>query len=195
MKRLVLALALAATASSAFADPLSDALGSGDGLICFTRTYDAAWLKAHRGQTVREVRFAVTQNKDWRTLRMSLRGAGGPLYLFGECAWYEGDLNRGGQHNILDPGFKPTSGVGCMLYTDVAAGSAEEGGDFPVEWGGGKYIQVHLPDSLAAWRSHNVRRYAGWIKMRPADRVVRLDRAPASACRALVTRFAPGQPR
>ena len=159
------------------------------------RSYDSAWLKAHPGQTLREARFVVTENKDWLTLRMNLRGAGKPLYLFGECRWYEGDLNRGVQDNVLDPGFKPTAGVGCHLYTDVTLGSAEEGGDFPVEWGNGKFVQAHLPDLVAAWRSYDVRHNATWPKLGRADRIIRLNRAPPSECRELVTKFAPGQPR
>ena len=196
MKRVLTAVIMVALAGPAFADPLDDALAAAGGTLCFTRSYDSAWLKAHPGQTVRNVRFAVTRHAtgDWRVLRMSIHGAGKPVYLFGECNWYSGDLNRGVQDNILDPSFSATTGVGCMLYTDVTAGSAEEGGDFAVEWGGGRYIQVHLPESVAAWRSYDVSGYARFVPVRRADRIMRLNSAPPSACRELVTRFAPGQP-
>jgi hypothetical protein len=194
MKRSALALAAAALAGPALADPLDDALKAAGGTLCFTRSYDSAWIKAHRGQTIREVRFAVNKHNDWRTLRMSLQGSDKPIYIFGECQWYDGDLNRDGQGDPIEPSFKPTTGLGCMLYVDVTAGAAEEGGYFPVEWGGdGKYIQVHLPDRLAAWRSRDVADYATWTTIRPGNRVIRLNRAPASACREL-TQFAPGQP-
>jgi hypothetical protein len=195
MKRTALALALASLACPAIANPLSDALKEGGGTLCFTRSYDSAWLKSHPGQTVREARFAVVQNKDWNTLRMSLRGASQPIYMLGECNWYAGDLNRGGQNDVLDPSFKPTTGVGCHLYTDVTLSSAEEGGDFPVQWGDGKFIQAHLPHIVAAWRSYDVSRNATWPKLKRADRIIRLNRAPASECRELVTKFAPGRPR
>jgi hypothetical protein len=198
MKRKTLALILAFTASPALADPLTDALKAGGGLVCFTRSYDAAWLKAHPGQTLREARFAVSfrEGQSWPALRMSMQGAGAPLYLFGGCGWMEGDLNRGGQNDVLIESFKPTSGVGCHLMTDVTGGSAEEGGDFPVAWqNGGKTIEVHLDESLAAWRSTDTdRRYAKFVPVQAADRIIRLNRAPASACRDLVTKFAPGQP-
>jgi hypothetical protein len=195
MKRAALTLALASLAGPAIASPLSDALRANGGTLCFTRSYDSAWLKAHPGQTVREARFAVVENKDWNTLRMSLSGAGQPIYMLGECNWYAGDLNRGVQNDILDPSFKPTSGVGCHLYTDVTLSSAEEGGDFPVQWGDGKFIQAHLPEIVAAWRSYDVSRTATWPKLKRADRIIRLNRAPASECRELVTKFAPGLPR
>jgi hypothetical protein len=48
---------------------------------------------------VRNVRFALTGDA---TLRMSLQGAGRPIYIYGACNWYQGDLNRGVQDNILD---------------------------------------------------------------------------------------------
>ena len=188
MNRVIAFMGLAAMSGQAIATPLDDALRAAGGSLCFTRTYDAAWLKAHRGQTVRSVEVALDGDRPF--LRMVIRGKGAPLYLGGECRWYEGDLNRGVQNDVLDPSFKPTSGVGCHLYTDITGGSAEEGGDFPVEWGKG-YIQVHLPDSVAAWRSTDVRRQAGFYDLAPADRIVRLNQVPASRCRALVKSFAP----
>jgi hypothetical protein len=195
MKLSPLLIASIAYSAPALADPLGDAIRADGGTACFIRAYDTVWLKAHPGQTLREARFAITANSDWQTLRMSLSGSGKPMYLFGECAWYESGLNRGVQNDILDPTFKGTRGVGCHLYTDVTLGSAEEGGDFPVQWGEGKFIQAHLPDIVAAWRSYDVRHYATWPKLGRADRIIRLNRAPASECRELVTKFAPGQPR
>jgi hypothetical protein len=189
MRRLGVALALAAASGPAFADPLADALKAGHGTLCFTRSYDSAWLKAHRGQTVRDVRFALT---DDATLRMSLQGAGRPIFIYGACEWYQGDLNRGVQDNILDPTFKPTAGVGCHAMTDTTGVSAEEGGDFPVAWGNGKYVQVHLDGGVAGWRTYDANKPVTWPKLGRADSIFRLDRAPVSACRELITKFAPG---
>ena len=197
MKRIAVALACALSATSALADPLGEALAAADGVACFTRSYDGAWLKAHPGQTLREAKFLIAYSDEEEprpALRMSLKRARGTLYLFGECGWMEGDINRGVQDNILIESFKPESGVGCHLYTDVTGGSAEEGGDFPVDWQeGGKRIEVHLDDYMAAWPSMDVERYAKFVKFHPADRIMRLDRAPASDCDDLA-KFAPGQP-
>jgi len=198
MQRWLAAAALLSCAGPVLANPLADALSADGGTICFTRTYDDAWLKAHPGQGVREVRFAITFDESapsWPTMRVMMLGAGKPMYLFGGCQWMEGDLNRGVQNDILDPGFKPTTGVACHMMTDVTGASAEEGGDFPVEWGGGKYIQAHLPDYVAAWRSTDVNRNADFFDLPAADRIVRLNRAAAADCRELVTAFAPGEPR
>ena len=38
--------------------------------------------------------------------------------------------------------------------TDTTGVSAEEGGDFPVEWGKGNYVQVHLDGGVAGCIKH-----------------------------------------
>ena len=125
-------------------------------------------------------------------LRLKVAGSGKPIYSYGECRWYDGDLNRGGQNDILDGSFKPTTGIGCHLYTDVDGYSAEEGGDFPVEWvDGGQAIQAHLPDSLAGWRSLDVSRNATFHALGANDRIIRLKRVPAAECDELLKSFAP----
>lgn len=190
MGNLIIALAAAAAVA---ADPFVTMLDQSDGKICFTRSYDSAWLEAHKGQRVRDVRFAVTASRGSGRpmMRLKLDGLGAPLYAYGECSWYAGDLNRGVDGGILDTSFKGDTGVGCHLYTDVDGVSAEEGGDFPAEWvDGGAAIQLHLPDSVAGWRSLDVSRYAGFHDLGPADRIVRLKRAPISACSELIERFA-----
>ena len=168
MKKWILSLALTSIAGSALADPLTDAIAEDGGTACFTRSYDAAWLKAHPGQTVREVRMAFTldrEDQSWTAFRMMLRGAGQPLYLFGGCGWAE-PVNRGVDNNILDPTFKPESGVGCHMMTDVTGASAEEGGDFPVDWQSSQVIQAHLPECVAAWRSYDISRNAKFVDVR-----------------------------
>lgn len=188
MRRFGFALAVALAAGPAMGNPLVDAIKSDGGMVCFTRSYDARWLKAHRGQTVREVRFAITADG---TLRMSMAGRGQPIYVFGSCSWAAGDLNRGVANRILIATFAPTTGVACHMMTDVTGASAEEGGDFPVDWRDGRTIELHLNDYLAAWRSHDVRRAATWPDLAAGDRIFRLNRASPSACRALVSKFAP----
>jgi len=194
MKRLASAIALVSLTAPALADPLTVALEHNGGILCFTRSYDAAWLKAHRGQTIREVRFALAysgDSRDWPMLRMSLRGTGKPIYVYGPCEWWDKDLNRGVQDNVLDPTFKGNRGIGCHMMTDTTGVSAEEGGDFPVAWGDGRYVQVHLGGGATGWRSYDVSRPVSHPDLSPADSIFRLYRAPASECRELVTKFAP----
>ena len=44
MKKPLLALIALCSAGPVLADPLVDALDESDGVLCFTRSYDAAWL-------------------------------------------------------------------------------------------------------------------------------------------------------
>lgn len=186
--------AIVAAAAAAAASPLETAMQANGNVLCFSRSYDAAWLKAHKGQKAQHARMALTRGRlnASAQMRISLKGKFRPYYLYGECSWYEGTLNRGVQDNILDESFKPTSGVGCHLYTDVTGASAEEGGDFPAEWiDGGRYLQIHLPDGFAAWRSLDVSRNADFHELGAKDRIIRLERSAASACKTLIDRFAP----
>jgi hypothetical protein len=185
-------IALLSFAGPALADPLSNALRQGGGTLCFTRSYDASWLKSHPRQTIREVRFAFTQDGPGAEMRMSLKGAGKPIYSFGVCEWWEHGLNRGVQDNVLDPTFKGTRGVGCHLMTDTTGVSAEEGGDFAIAWGDGRYAQLHLNGSVTGWRKVDTRRHATFVQLNPADGIFRLDRAPVSQCSELLGKLARG---
>jgi hypothetical protein len=191
MKRLASVLAVVALAGPALADPMTAALEHSGGILCFTRSYDAAWLKAHRGQTIREVRFAFSEIRSGAIMRMSLKGPGKPIYAFGVCEWWEHGLNRGVQDNVLDPTFKGTRGVGCHMMTDTTGVSAEEGGDFSIAWGDGRYAQVHLNGAVTGWRNFDTRRRTSFLDLKTTDSIFRLNRAPASECGELLTKFAP----
>ena len=189
------AVALAAAAATTAADPFRTAIGANGGTLCFTRSYDAAWLTRHKGQTLRDARLLITTSttSGRPMVRIKVAGSGKPIYSYGECRWFDGDLNRGVQNDVLDASFKPTTGVGCHLYTDVDGVSAEEGGDFPVEWvDDGTTLQVHLPEHLAGWRSPDVSRYADFHRLAAADRIIRLQpRSARGIARSCAERFAP----
>ena len=197
MNRLAYALVSALAATSALADPLGDAIHAADGIVCFTRSYDSAWLAAHPSQTLREAKFMISYRDSdlWQGLRMSLKGERETLYLFGDCHWGDSDsVNRSAQDNILIPSFKAENGIGCMLMTDVTGASAEEGGYFVVDWqDGGQKIEVHLDDYASAWRTLEAGRSPDFVEFNPADRVIRLHRAEPSEC-ADLARFAESQP-
>jgi hypothetical protein len=188
MKCFALALALVSIAGPVLADPLTDALKQGGGTLCFTRSYDAAWLKSHRGQTIRDVRFALASDG---TLRMSLKGAGRPIYVYGTCEWWDRGLNRGVQNNVIFPSWKSESGrgVGCHMMTDTTGVSAEEGGDFPVTWGDGHYVEVHMESGATGWRSYDTSRRVSFLNLSAADSIFRLNRASAAGCRELITKL------
>jgi hypothetical protein len=138
---------------------------------------------------MRDLKLAISPGG---TMRMSLKGVGRPLHAFGSCRWMQGNLNRGVADNVLVATFRPTTGIGCHMVTDVTGASAEEGGDFPVEWrAGGRTIEVHL-EQVAGWDSFDTRRNANFHNLQPADRIFRLNRADPAACRELLTKLALG---
>lgn len=189
MKRAALTLAFALVAGPALANPLSEALDAAGGALCFQdgerRPADQQWT----GVRLSLSRDGVEGGAP--TLRLRLQGKGRPVLIHGVCAWMP-EINRGGGGRILDPTFLPTSGVTCFMTTDVTGASAEEGGSFPVDWGGdGQTIQVHLPQIVAAWRGYSTSRGATWPKVAAADRIVRVQRAPAEACADLRAKFVP----
>jgi hypothetical protein len=185
--------ALAAALATSATTPLDKAVRDSGGLMCFERSYDSAWIAAHKGQHLTAARLALSAGEGGNAkLRMTLSGTFKPYYLYGSCNWYSGDLNRGVQGDVLDPTFKFATGVGCHLFTDVTGVSAEEGGDFPVAWeDGGRVLQVHLPDGFAAWPSADVSRNAGFRDLGPKDRIIRLRQVYPEKCAGLVKTFAP----
>jgi hypothetical protein len=77
------------------------------------------------------------------------------------------------------------------MMTDVTGASAEEGGDFPVDWRDGKTIEMHVGDMVAGWPSADASRHADFFELGAEDRVFRLTRVAATDCGELVSRFAP----
>ena len=191
MRKFALGLVFALTAGPVLANPLDDALERDGGVLCFARIYDAAWLKAHPGQTLREVKLAISDDPETGGMRLSLRTGRSNLFGYGDCQWYEGDMNRGVQNNVIDPNFKPTSGAWCNMVTDITGGSAEEGASPMIDWRDGKTIEMHLGESLAMWTSYDISSTADWHELKPADRIVRLHRVKPSECRELIAKFGP----
>lgn len=188
MGRLFMLLA----ASAALADPLETAVRASGDVLCFTRTYNAAWLKAHPGQTLRSVRLAINwrDDTDGPDTRLHIQAAGRPAYVFGECQWFQGDANRSAQGDILDPTFKPDSGLGCMVFTDTTGSSAEEGGWFQGAWqDDGRALQLHFQDSMAAWRDRSFDREPTYVELGAPDRITRLQRAAPERCADLLALF------
>ena len=183
MKAPIVALILAAAATPALADPLGEALDAAGGSLCFQQAGPPP-----AGQQWRAVRLSLTRNADGvPIMRLRLEGADRPLLIYSACAWTAEGINRGGGGRILDPTFLPASGVTCFMQT----GSDEEAGSFPTDWGDGQTLQVHLPSTVAAWRSWDTKRKPAWPDVDPADRIIRVSRAPAEACADLNAKFGP----
>jgi len=185
MKAPIAALMLALVAAPALADPLNDALNA-DGSLCFQQAGPGD------GQQWKAARLSLTRDANGvPTMRLRLEGTGKPLLIYSSCAWTAEGINRGGGGRILDATFLPTSGVTCYLRTNLN-GDSEDAGSFPVAWEDeGRRMQVHLPFTVAAWRSWDTKRQATWPDVKPEDRIIRVSRAPAEACAELNARFGP----
>lgn len=180
-------------AAAMLADPLDTAMNAAGGALCYTRSYDAAWLKANPGQEVRAVRLALNERDDsgGPHLRLHIVAKGKPAWVFGECQWFEGDLNQSAQGDVLDPSFKERSGLGCMVYTDTTGESAEEGGWFQAAWRqDGDELQLHFDQSMAAWREPTFdRRAPDSFEFAPKDSILRLRQAKEAECADLIAMF------
>ncbi len=182
------ALALAASTHAALADPLETLLAKGNGAACFERVYDPAHLAKHPKQETREMLLSLRMegaDPYAATLRIRIRQKSETLYILGECAFAEkANLDIMGEKLIQ--AFKGPSGLDCHAYASRDLGSAEEGGDFPIDLRDGAAVVVYFPDSLAAWSSPDGPVEADFPEFGTEDQVFRLNRTTTASCRELV---------
>lgn len=177
-----------ATTTSALADPLGALMAKGNGAACYERIYDDAHLAKHPGQETREMLLSLRAeggDPDGATLRIRIRQEKRELYQLGECAFAR-QANLDAMGKPLIPAFKGPSGLDCHLYASTDPGSAEEGGDFPIDLRDGATIIVYFPDGLAAWSSLNRPVEADFPEFGVEDRVFKLSRTGNGSCRELV---------
>ncbi len=187
-RALVGLFALSASATSALADPLATLLATGNGAACFERVYDQAHLQKHPKQETREMLLSLRlegADTDSATMRIRIKQNSGTLYMLGECSFSEkANLDIMGEKLIA--AFKGPSGLDCHAYASMDPGSAEEGGDFPIDLRDGAAIVVYFPDSLAAWTSPNGRVEADFSEFGIEDQVFRLNRTATASCREVI---------
>jgi hypothetical protein len=180
--------ALMAMSSAALADPLGALMAKGNGAACYERIYDDAHLARNPGQKTREMLLSLRAeggDPDGATLRIRIRQDKRDLYQLGECAFAE-KANLDVMDKPLIAAFKGPSGLDCHLYASTDPGSAEEGGDFPIDLRDGATIVVYFPDGLAAWTSLDRPVEADFPEFGVDDRVFKLSRTSNGACRELV---------
>lgn len=185
---LIGAVVLAASAATALADPLGTLLTKGNGSACYERVYDQAHLQKHPKQETREMLLSLIAeggDPDGATLRIRIRQSSRNLYMHGECA-YAAKANLDVMGEPLIAAFKGPSGLDCHAYASTDPGSAEEGGDFPIDLRDGAAIVVYFPDSLAAWSSLDRPVEADFPEFGAEDQVFKLSRTATSSCRDLV---------
>ncbi len=155
---------------------------------CFARVYDGAHLRAHRGQTVTSLRISLRHELasapgDTRDLRIELRQKDQtrPFYIVGGCYWGE-EINRDVEGKRLIDAFRKDAGVQCMARGGIG-GSAEEGGDFPIDIAAdGASLTLYMDDGVSGWRGPDQKKTSTYLEFGKEDRIFRLDRVDADAC-------------
>jgi hypothetical protein len=185
---IVLAVLLGASGGALAAgddNPLSRAVPHKEGTsACYSRTYDAAHLKAHPGQMTQSVMLSLRYERQSHTVRIMLKEKNrpAPLYIVGGCGWSD-KANLGVDDKPLIREFKATSGLDCNAFSGL--NSDEEGGDYPIDFAAdGKSLTLYLINDVAAWLGTNQKKTiaAGLGK---DDLIFRLERIDAAACRGM----------
>jgi hypothetical protein len=183
---LVLASPVLGLPADAADDPLTRIVPKAES-ACFRRDYDAAHMKSHRAQAVSGMLVSLKRETDPNmqgvAIRVAFRRNGETLYAWGGCAWSE-SASRDIRGQRLIKEFKGDGAADCMAT--VAPSSAEEGGDFVISPDpGGRTLLVYLDSGLRLHRGTSGRWTTPFIEFGKDDRVFRLDRTDAAACKAL----------
>lgn len=174
--------------STAVDDPLVRIVTPTDGAsVCFERSYDAVHLKRNpRQQTTRillSFRYQGNDGSHIERIALTRRGARPLLYFAGGCDWSErANRNTGGQR--LMENYPKDAGYACIALT--APGSAREGGYFLIDLAAdGRTVTLYLASPIESMQGADGRSSRGDVHLGRDDRVFRLQRTDASACRAL----------
>jgi hypothetical protein len=182
---LAAALGLSSSADAA-EDPLRRLIGSKAGSsICFSRTYDAGHLRRNPGQSTTSVLLSLRYDvDDAPTVRIAIKQKDkSARYVVGACEWSEG-VNRSVDGTRLIKAFTKDTGFQCMAI--MQHGSAEEGGDVPLDLHpDGSTLTLYLDQSIGAFASLDTHRVATRIRLSRDDRIFRLNRVNEAECRAM----------
>jgi hypothetical protein len=155
---------------------------------CFFRRYDEAHLREHPGQTIVSVRISIRRElpstpEDARDLRIEFRqkGQAKPFYVVGGCAWSE-EANRDVRGVRLIQSFRKDAAAQCMARGGLG-GSAEEGGDFPIDLAeDGASLTLYMDEGVSGWRGPDQKKKSTYLELARQNRGFRLERVDPAAC-------------
>lgn len=187
MSRSICALLFLALSSAAAAKNLLIEKTPPSG-ACFFRRYDEAHLREHPGQTTVSVRISLRRElpftpEDARELRVEFRqkGHAKPFYVVGGCAWSE-EANRDVRGVRLIQSFHEDAAAQCMARGGLG-GSAEEGGDFPIDLAeDGASLTLYMDEGVSGWRGPDQKKKSTYLELTRQNRVFRLERVDPAAC-------------
>lgn len=185
---ILLALLALATPSPAADDPLLKIVPPKDGAgVCFERRYDAAHLKRNPRQQTTHIllsfRYQGHDGTHIERIALTRRGRAPLLYFAGGCDWSE-RANRNTSGQRLMDNYPKDDGYACIALT--APNSAREGGYFLIDLAAdGRSATLYLASPIESMKGDDGRSSQGEVHLGRADRVFRLRRTDASACRTL----------
>jgi hypothetical protein len=170
------------SAASGETDPLSDQLTSPDEGLCFSRDYDAAHLKQHKGQRTQAAMLSFRSDAVRIMLRQTGRAA--PVYLVATCEWNPKTAGVNTSGSRMMPSFKKRQGYECIVI--VSPGSAQEGGYAVIDPAtDAKSLVLHLNSPVQAHPSLDKDAPVFTLNLAREDRAFLLTRIEPAACRAM----------
>jgi len=170
-------------------EPLRQIITPKDGAgACYRRVYDAAHLKRKpQQQTVEALlsfKYQGNNGAHIESIMLKRRTPQPPLVFAGGCDWNATTANIDTSGNRMIKAFAKRAGYDCIVVT--SPGSAEEGGYFVIDLpADGKSATLYLDSPIAPWRAGRKGDHAVHVDLGRDDRVFRLERTDAAACRAL----------
>jgi hypothetical protein len=170
------------TAALGETDPLSDRLTSATGSLCFSRDYDAAHLRQHKGQLTQAAMLSFKSDAVRVMLRQKGRAA--PVYLVATCEWNPRTAGITTSGTRMMPSFKKRQGYDCIVI--VSPGSAQEGGYAVIDPSAdAKSVTLHFDSPVQARPSLDKDARVLSLNLGREDRAFLLTRVEPAACRAM----------
>jgi hypothetical protein len=176
-------------AARAAGEPLRQIVAPKDGAgACYRRVYDPAHLKRNPRQQTTEAllsfRYQGNDGAHIESIMLKRRAPQPPLVFAGGCEWNPTSANIDTSGNRMIKAFTGRAGYDCIVVS--SPGSAEEGGYFLIDLpADGKSAMLYLDNQIAPWRAGRKGDHAVHVDLGRDDRVFRLERTDAAACRAL----------
>jgi hypothetical protein len=170
-------------------EPLRQIVPPKDGAgACYRRVYDSAHLKRNPRQQTTEAllsfKYQGSGGAHIESILLKRRAPQTPLVFAGGCDWNPTSANVDTSGNRMIKSFTGRAGYDCIVVS--APGSAEEGGYFLIDLpADGNSATLYLDSPIAPWRAGRKADHAVHVDLGRDDRVFRLTRTDAAACRAL----------
>jgi hypothetical protein len=156
---------------------------------CFGRDYDAAHLKQHPGQATQSILLSLKYEIDaslhpFARVMMRRKDAKAPYYVLAGCEWNAQSAQHAKAAQRVLGATRDPNGLDCTALESTS--SAREAGFFIIALSSDmRTAVVAFDDFVAAWRGMDQEKPAPDLALAVEDRVFRLARTSASACKPI----------